>query len=444
MKYLWKRSVSQLNLKGTGKVFKFTLTQQLKSRTFRITTVVILIMTILIASAVNIIPALISNDDDNEVTTLGDIDVKEVYVLNESDLDIDIVSALSAEMPSANVAKLEKTEESIIEELEETTENKILIKLSKDETGYSILSIKPPNITVDEDDLILYYTKSVVESGRLLSAGVNADDVEMLLSSISAESITAGEEVKGLAEVLTEIYVPMISGLVLFLLIYLYGYWVATSIVAEKSSRVMELLLTSVKPLAVVLGKLIAMGTLALTQFTLLLLSAGISYKISGGFADSMAGESYNPLDLSTLTNAFTPLNIIVVLIIFILGYVLYAEMNAIAGATISSAEDMQMAVMPVNLIAVVGFYLSYFSPAVDNEMLNTIVALCPISSPFALPTMIIMDKISIGMAFASILILVVTIVIVLLFAARIYSSIVLHTGNRLRIKDLFSIYKQK
>lgn len=436
--------MSQLNLKGTGKVFKFTLTQQLKSRTFRITTIVILIISILIAASVNIIPALISNDDDNEVTALGDIDIKEVYVLNESGLDIDIVSALSAEMPSANVAELEKNEASIIEELEETTEKRILIKLTKEEAGYSILSIKPPNATVDEDDLILYYTKSVVESGRLLNAGVSAEDVEMLLTSISVESIMAGEEVKGLAEILTELYVPMISGLVLFLLIYLYGYWVATSIVAEKSSRVMELLLTSVKPLAVVLGKLIAMGTLALSQFTLLLLSAGVSYKISGGFADSIAGASYTPLDLSALTNAFTPLNIIVVLVIFILGYVLYAEMNAIAGATISSAEDMQMAVMPVNFIAVAGFYLSYFSPAVDSEVLNSVVALCPISSPFALPTMIIMDKISIGMAVVSILILVATIVIVLLFAAKIYSSIVLHTGNRLKFKDLFSIYKQK
>lgn len=433
-----------MNLKGTGKVFKFTLTQQLKSKTFRITTVVILIISILIAASINIVPALISKDDNNEVTSLGDIDVKDVYVLNESDLDIDIVSALSAEMPSANVLELDQSEENIIEELKETTENKILLKLTKEETGYTILSIKPPNITIDKDDLILYYTKSVVESGRLLGAGVSSDDLEMLLASISAESITAGEEVKGLAEMLTEIYVPMISGLVLFLLIYLYGYWVATSIVAEKSSRVMELLLTSVKPLAVVLGKLIAMGTLALSQFTLLLLSSGISYKVSGRFANSMAGENYNPLDLSAITNAFTPLNIIVVLVIFILGYVLYAEMNAIAGATISSAEDMQMAVMPVNFIALAGFYLSYFSPAVDNEALNTIVALCPISSPFALPTMILMDKISISMALASILILVVSIVIVLLFTARIYSSIVLHTGNRLKIKDLFSIYKQK
>lgn len=444
MKYLLKRSVSQLNLNGTGKVFKFTITQQLKSRTFRITTIVILVISILIAASLNIIPALISKDDGEKAPTLGDIDVKEVYVLDESGLNIDIVSALSAEMPKANIVKLEQDEESIIDELVETTESKILLKLTKDESGYSILSIKPPNITVDKDDLTLYYTKSIIESGRLLNAGVSEADVEMLLANISAESIEAGEEVKSLAEILTEIYVPMASGIILFLLIYLYGYWVATSIVAEKSSRVMELLLTSVKPLAVVLGKLIAMGTLALTQFALLLASAGISYKISGGFANSMAGENYNPLDLSTLTDAFTPLNIIVVLIIFILGYILYAEMNAIAGATISSAEDMQMAVMPVNFIAIVGFYLSYFSPAVDNDVLNTIVALCPISSPFALPTMIIMDKISIGMALASILILIATIVIVLLFAARVYSSIVLHTGNRLRLKDLFSIYRQK
>ncbi|NMA79752.1 MAG: ABC transporter permease [Clostridiales bacterium] len=433
-----------MNLNGTGKVFKFTITQQLKSRTFRITTIVILVISILIAASLNIIPALISKDDGEKAPTLGDIDVKEVYVLDESGLNIDIVSALSAEMPKANIVKLEQDEESIIDELVETTESKILLKLTKDESGYSILSIKPPNITVDKDDLTLYYTKSIIESGRLLNAGVSEADVEMLLANISAESIEAGEEVKSLAEILTEIYVPMASGIILFLLIYLYGYWVATSIVAEKSSRVMELLLTSVKPLAVVLGKLIAMGTLALTQFALLLASAGISYKISGGFANSMAGENYNPLDLSTLTDAFTPLNIIVVLIIFILGYILYAEMNAIAGATISSAEDMQMAVMPVNFIAIVGFYLSYFSPAVDNDVLNTIVALCPISSPFALPTMIIMDKISIGMALASILILIATIVIVLLFAARVYSSIVLHTGNRLRLKDLFSIYRQK
>ena len=102
------------------------------------------------------------------------------------------------------------------------------------------------------------------------------------------------------------------------------------------------------------------------------------------------------------------------------------------------------MALTPVNILVVIGFYLAYMAPSIGNETLSNLALLLPISSPFYLPSAILMGEVGIGMAALSLAILAASTVIIFLFAARIYHSIILHTGTRLKISDLFKIYKQK
>lgn len=432
-----------MSTKGFGKVMLFTIRQQIKTGAFKAMTIITLLLVILMSAAVNIIPAFISKSNEDAPETLAQVKLDRLYFYNETNIGTGVVDSLSAELKNTEIKQITDPDK-IAEALKTSTSNELLLKLTKNENGYSLLSIKPPLAeNVDDGDLVLYYTSTLLETLRLTESGVAPENLETVMTPIQTESIYADKDLENPEEEFVKMFLPMIIGLGMFLLIYMYGYWVATSIVTEKSSRVMEILLTSVKPVAVMLGKLLGMGILAISQFALIILSAGASYKISETFAGKIS-ENYDKLDLSMLFSGINPASLAAVIICFIIGYIFYAEINAIAGATVNNSEDMQMAVTPVNILAVIGFYLAYMAPSIGNEVVTNLALLLPISSPFYLPSAILLGETSLGMIALSVAILAISTVLIFLFATRIYHAIILHTGTRLKISDLFRIYKQK
>jgi len=225
-----------------------------------------------------------------------------------------------------------------------------------------------------------------------------------------------------------------ISGIVismlLFFSIYYYGYGVAMSVASEKTSRVMELLVTSTKPSKIILGKSAAMGLLGLIQLFMVVLTGTLTYKLTFPENFAIAGQV---LDFSS----FTPFSLSMIFIYFILGYSLYAMMNAVAGATVSKAEDVNSALMPISMISMLGFYLGYFSLAVPNSTIAIVSSIIPFSTPFSMPSRILATDVPIWQIAASIFSLVITIVFIAWSSIKIYSSAILHYGKRLKFKDL-------
>ena len=156
----------------------------------------------------------------------------------------------------------------------------------------------------------------------------------------------------------------------------------AASVAGEKTSRVMETLVVSAKPSRILIGKCLGMGLLGLCQFGGTLLFTFICWKtlIPEGF--TLFGEE---LSLS----AFTPGSALLVLLFFILGYSLYAMLNAVCGALVDKAEDLNNAMMPVMLISIGSFYLSYFTAIMGTtyDYLVNLAMYLPFSAPlFSLP----------------------------------------------------------
>lgn len=433
-----------MGFNGFGKITSFTIRQQMKTAAFKATTIITILLVVIVCAAVNIVPAVISRSEVDAPQSLAEVTLDKVYFYNETDIGAGVTEVLSGQLPNTSVVTVSDAN-AVTEEFKTSDKNEILLKLTKSEDGgYSLLSVMPANgDNSDDSDLVLYYTASLLDTLRLTEAGVPAEKIASVTSEISTESVYADEEVESFEEMIIKMYVPMFIGIIMFLLIYMYGYWVATSVVTEKSSRVMELLLTSVRPNAVMLGKLLGMGILAFAQFALVAGSGTVAYLLSDKIAGGIA-ENYSKLDLSVLIDGINPVSVAAVIVVFAIGYIFYAEINAIAGATVSSSEDLQMALTPVNILVVIGFYLAYMAPSIGNETLTNLALLLPISSPFYLPSAILMGEVGIGMAALSLAILAASTVIIFLFAARIYHSIILHTGTRLKISDLFKIYKQK
>ena len=145
-------------------------------------------------------------------------------------------------------------------------------------------------------------------------------------------------------------------------------------------------------------------------------------------------------LDMSNITIYLG----IITIVYFILGYFTYALLYALTGSTVSKPEDIQSANGPVAMLAIVGFYLSYFTMMNPTSELNTFASLFPISSPFCMPFRIMMGLASGTDVAISIVILIVTILIIAKVAIKIYSNAILNYGTKISFKDIINMYKEK
>ena len=198
------------------------------------------------------------------------------------------------------------------------------------------------------------------------------------------------------------VFAMMMMSIVLFYAIYFCAYQVSSSITTEKTSKIIETLVTSTSPKTIVLGKTIGIGTVGLAQMILIVAIALISAKtfLEPGLLDSI-------LDMSNIT----PYLGIMTAIYFILGYLAYALLYALTGSTVSKPEDIQSANSPVAILAVIGFYLSYFTMMNPTSKLNVFASLFPISSPFCMPFRIMMGLANTTDVIMSIAILIATII---------------------------------
>ena len=246
----------------------------------------------------------------------------------------------------------------------------------------------------------------------------------------------------------------MLSSLVLFMLIFIYGQMVAQSIAQEKTSKVMELLLTSVRPLAVIIGKILAMGSLALIQFLMIIASGALGIVVSTPLSSSIIGSSEETgavtsqlmTEVGNALGGFSPIVIVLIIIVFIVGFIFFALIAGLIGATVSRMEDLNAAMQPMAIIGVLGFYLAYLPSSMGGEA-NTMALISyylPISSPFSIPSALLTGAMDIPQALLAVLVLCVFAVLMALLVARAYEQVILHTGNRVKSSDIIGLAKNK
>ena len=136
--------------------------------------------------------------------------------------------------------------------------------------------------------------------------------------------------------------------------------------------------------------------------------------------------------------------SILICLIYFILGYTVYAFLNAVTGATVSKVEDLNSAQMPVAMIALISFYLAYFTATVPDSSASKFASIFPFSSAFSMPGRILAGGVASWEIIISIAILLVTAVLLAFISIKAYSGAVLHYGKRLNIKELLKLSKEK
>jgi ABC-2 type transport system permease protein len=213
--------------------------------------------------------------------------------------------------------------------------------------------------------------------------------------------------------------VAFVGVLALYGQLFAYGYWVAAGVVEEKSSRVVEVLLATVRPSQLLRGKILGIGVLGLLQLLLI------------GVVGLIAAQTVGSLDFPSGAIA----TIGVVLVWFVFGFFFYAGLFAVAGSIVPRQEDLQSTMTPLTLLIVGSFLIGLNAIGNPSSTLATVASLLPPSAPLVMPSRIVLGETSLLGALLSVAITVAATVALVPLATRIYSAAVLRPG-RVRIRQ--------
>ena len=402
-------------------VMKFTIKDMVKRKSFLISTLIILILIVIGFNVPNVIKNIKGDNAGDKFLIVDNKNVFEGTLENLKQMDL----GYEFEITNADL-KFEDIKPKIEDE---EINGAIIINPENEKIKISYIVENTTMMDKVPEECINGLT-TLYSNLQISKLGLTEEQLQSITPNFDF-SLEQTEEQSASGNV----FVMMMMSIVLFYAIYFCAYQVSSSITTEKTSKIMETLVTSTSPRTIILGKTIGIGLVGLAQMIVIVATALISAK---SFLEPELLE--NALDMSNIT----PYLGIMTAIYFILGYLAYALLYALTGSTVSKPEDIQSANTPVALLAVIGFYLSYFTMMNPTSNLNLFASLFPISSPFCMPFRIMMGLASIMDVVMSIAILIVTIIVIARVAIKIYSNAILNYGTRMTFKDIIKVYKDK
>lgn len=345
---------------------------------------------------------------------------------------------------------------------------------------------------METSEIIENHINNAVEQYRVNSFGIEGLDKIMsdVKSNISLKTYTVDEAGK---ETITEsgvfMALSMILSMMLYMFIALFSGMVMTSVIEEKSSRVVEVLMSSVKSTELMFGKIIGVALVALTQFLLWIVLSGVLISLVGaiwGFdnimgaagtanqitqvpgmdaatsdlgatmdlgsvmekaaADtvSVAGE---PTGMQAVMSTLAHLNyaeiIISFLLFFIFGYLLYASLFAAIGSAVENEADTQQLQIPVTIPLLIGFFIAFYAFKAPDSPIVFWGSMIPFTSPI-----VMLARIPFGVPFwqlaLSLVLLILTFIVSAWASAKIYKAGILMYGKKSTFKDLWKWLKMK
>jgi ABC-2 type transport system permease protein len=304
----------------------------------------------------------------------------------------------------------------------------------KELEGYLIF---PPD-TLSRKDITIYAKNSsaiigrsrlqdainkAISERRIALAGLDAERVRELTRDVQLKAVNErGESGSG------RIMLAFTLLMFLYLTILVYGVTVMRGVTEEKQNRIIEVLLSSVRPFELMLGKVIGIGLVGLTQYLI--------WVIFGGLLSVVSAAPF----LMAYSNKLPKISILLLVcfvIYYVLGYFLYATLYATVGAIVSSDDDGQQVQMPITMTFMLGMILSTMVLENPTGTTATVLSLVPFFGPSLMFLRIAMESAPVWQIVLSVALMIATIVGVVWLAAKIYRVGVLMYGKRPTIPEL-------
>ena len=402
-------------------VTKFTLIEALKQKAFIVSTIIMILMIVLASAFTKIIPKLANNNEKDKILIVDNENVFENQLNRINELGLNNEFIIAKEKTSlADVKTKIKNKDIKKGIIISKAEGKIKIEYVVENT--SLMMNSPVDI---QKALKEIYSRNQLKKLNLTQQQIQSLEPNFEYTIVSSQEKDANKNIT---------VILALTGL-LFAAIYTFAYQVSTSITTEKTSKIVETLVTYTKARNIVLGKTFGIGLAGLIQ---LLIIAIISIFSINTFVDKNMLSAF--LDLSTITPALG----ITIIVYFILGYMEYALLYALTGSFVSNPEEVKAAATPASLIAVMSFYLAYFTIMSPTSNLNSIASIVPFSSPFSAPFRVMLGVATPREMIMSVLILIMTNILIAHIAIKVYTNAIINNGTKLSLKEIIKMYKTK
>ena len=422
-------------------VFAFTYKDAIRKKAFIISTIIIL-AAIVIACAIPGISTALKSDsksessgqessanDGNATGENEDAESHKIcYFVDEDNLIENGAESLQEAFSNWKVEVAKADDEAELRAQIKESENRSMVKVTLQNDLPYITVVNKNVLSGISEGTVMEVLSNVYIHATLLSQGIAEETIAFAQSTLPGTV-----EIEGSMN-LSGYIIGIVLVMMTFFAVYYYGYGVSMSVATEKTTRVMETLIVSAKPSRILFGKCLGMGALGLTQFGLLFLVGAVCF-------NTMIPKDYLLGGMPITLDAFTLRSAVLIVVFFILGYALYAMMNAVCGASVSKIEDLNSAMMPVMMISLVSFYAAYFSMLVASadSVIQKVVVYLPFTSPFIMPFKLLNSDVATLDICISIVLLILFIVVISAISVRLYSASVLHYGSKkLKWKELY------
>lgn len=390
---------------------------KLKSKSFIVTTIILVAAIFLMAN----INKIISYFDGHEV--------KHIAVLDESNGVI--FAPLKTSLAAVDKdTKLEKSGDDETALKKQVSEGKL--------DGYLVLSLDERQLpkavyrsessdsnTADRLKNALQTVKGQMVAGKLQ---LTSDKLALLNSPVSFEKVpldrkAQSKEQQGAASAL--VYVLLIA---IYMSVLMYANMIATEVAVEKSSRVMEILISSVSPIKQMFAKILGVGLLGLTQIIIAIAAGVLALQTNSEVLSFIKHFHISSMAASTIGYA---------IVFFLLGYFLYATLAALLGSLVSRVEDIQQMVLPMTFLVVIGFMVSMYGMNQPDAAFVTVASYIPFFTPMIMFMRYGLLGIPTWEVLVGIAIMIVSIIILAVMGARIYRGGVLMYGTSSSLKNI-------
>lgn len=405
-------------------VASYTIKEMIKRKSFIISNIIILLIIVLGFNVPNIIDGL--KGDNTE--TAGD---NIVLVVDEDNIFEGNLETLN-QMELGTNFKVQNEKITNEELKQKIDDDEIFASLVlKKQNGIINIEYVVDSIAMNElPQYVIEALSKIYTNMQIGKLGLTEEELASLNTEFNVKVTETNENPAS-----GNIFAIMLLSIVLFYAIYFCAYQVSSSITTEKTSKIMETLVTSTTPKTIVLGKTIGIGVVGLLQVSVIILVSVICCNV---FLDPNLLSSI--IDVSKIT----PMLAVSVIVYFILGYAIYSLLYALTGSTVSKPEDINSANGPVAILAVIGFYLSYFAMMNPTSEINVFASIFPFSAPFSMPFRIMMGTATPIQILISLGIMILSIIVIAHISIKIYSSAIFNYGTKMSIKDILKMYKYK
>ena len=399
-------------MKQFGKILKFELKGYLRNKIF-VGITIFLVVAIAIAMFIPNIVALFESDGDTTVTPT-DLPVMLVYA-DSPELSQLVTQYFTDAFPNYEVQTAAGSVDDVKADITSGGAECAFVMNSASSYTYYVNNLSMYDSNTAVADTVL---QEVYRVTAMIQNGLTPEQAGEIMSvQIESSTTTLG---KNQMENFFYTYIMIFA---LYMVILLYGQMVATNVATEKSSRAMEVLITSAKPTSMMFGKVLASCLAGFMQLVLVFGSAILFYNIN-------KAELSNPIIASIFD---IPVDLFLYMIVFfILGFLIYAFMFGAIGSTASKLEDINTSVMPITFLFIIAFMVVMFSMSsgtVDNIAMK-VCSYIPFTSPMAMFTRIAMSTVAWYEIVVSIAILIGSTVGIGILSAKIYRVGVLLYGT--------------